>query len=448
MLVAAWCCLASTMALAAGGDAAALVSKLGSGDAREREAAIAALAARGPDAVPAIVDAILPRILREGADEAWLDAVSETLRRIGRPGAAALGAALEKEDRTVGLVIVTVLKQMGRDAEPAAPQLARALGGDAGPGLAAMALEAIGPPAVPHLAAALQAAAGRGRAAAVLGRLGAAGAPEVEQALAGLDPGPRAEALVALGDAVADEARAMALVDAAAPERVAALQKAAAALHARALPLAEAAGAGEPRRRSLEQLVTLYTALGEERAAAPHAERLLALHPHAAGAVTAAAEFHARFGRPDAAEKLHRAWLEHAGDEASCRALAGFLGRPLWDGKGRRQDALAVLEGCAAARRSSAELWQQAAVHAWDWAYREPPADKEARRALVARGLTAVDRALALEPEKVEALLYKGLLLRVQASLEEGARAQQLLEQAKQLQAQALEVKRRRQEAP
>ena len=49
----------------------------------------------------------------------------------------------------------------------------------------------------------------------------------------------------------------------------------------------------------------------------------------------------------------------------------------------------------------------------------------------MAKGMTAVDHALQLKPDYVEAIVYKGLLLRLQANLEKDpAKQQQLLKDA------------------
>ena len=54
-------------------------------------------------------------------------------------------------------------------------------------------------------------------------------------------------------------------------------------------------------------------------------------------------------------------------------------------------------------------------------------------------GLTSVDKALALNPDYVEALTYRGLLLRIEAAMEkDAARQKALLNEASQLQEKAV----------
>jgi protein TonB len=67
------------------------------------------------------------------------------------------------------------------------------------------------------------------------------------------------------------------------------------------------------------------------------------------------------------------------------------------------------------------------------------------RRGYIKRGLVAEDRALAADPDYVEALVYKNLLLRTQATLETDAKLQAaLLRDADALRNRALELQRTR----
>jgi len=68
----------------------------------------------------------------------------------------------------------------------------------------------------------------------------------------------------------------------------------------------------------------------------------------------------------------------------------------------------------------------------------DPTLTREARISYIERGLAAEDRALAVEPDLFEALVYKNLLLRAQADLEsDPARRAALIRQADDLRARA-----------
>ena len=102
------------------------------------------------------------------------------------------------------------------------------------------------------------------------------------------------------------------------------------------------------------------------------------------------------------------------------------------------------LEQAAAARPADAS-----AQHLIGSVYFERTRDQsltgDEKRAYIKRGLAAEDRALAADPDYVEALLYRNLLLRTQATLETDAELQTaLLREADALRNRALEQQRAR----
>ncbi|MBI4484745.1 MAG: hypothetical protein HY655_01930 [Acidobacteria bacterium] len=61
----------------------------------------------------------------------------------------------------------------------------------------------------------------------------------------------------------------------------------------------------------------------------------------------------------------------------------------------------------------------------------------------VQMGIQAIDKSISLNPKYMEALVYKNLLLRVQATIETNpARQQQLLKEAEQLSNQAEDIRK------
>ena len=71
---------------------------------------------------------------------------------------------------------------------------------------------------------------------------------------------------------------------------------------------------------------------------------------------------------------------------------------------------------------------------------------KEAdKKTYVQKGLTAIDHAIQLKPDYVEALVYKNLLLRSQALLEKDpAKQQALIKQADSLRDKAEEIRKQK----
>ena len=79
----------------------------------------------------------------------------------------------------------------------------------------------------------------------------------------------------------------------------------------------------------------------------------------------------------------------------------------------------------------------------WDKVYRDPDLKPAQRKEYIALGTAQLDKALELKPDYVEALIYKGLMLREESKIEPNARKKQaLLDEAKQFQDKALELKK------
>ena len=81
----------------------------------------------------------------------------------------------------------------------------------------------------------------------------------------------------------------------------------------------------------------------------------------------------------------------------------------------------------------------------WDQAYRGVGVKDVDKRAYVQKGLTAIDHAIELKPDYVEALVYKNLLLRSQALLEKDpAKQQSLIKQADSLRDKAEAIRKQK----
>jgi tetratricopeptide (TPR) repeat protein len=67
------------------------------------------------------------------------------------------------------------------------------------------------------------------------------------------------------------------------------------------------------------------------------------------------------------------------------------------------------------------------ATYYWDKSFRDFRLNEKDKKQYVTDGLTAVDKAIAIKPDYMEAITYRGLLLRVQALLEKDPKEQQRL---------------------
>jgi tetratricopeptide (TPR) repeat protein len=90
------------------------------------------------------------------------------------------------------------------------------------------------------------------------------------------------------------------------------------------------------------------------------------------------------------------------------------------------------------------EAHQAIATYYWDEGYRNTRLTEAQKREYAEKGLQSVEKALQLNPDYVDAVAYKGLLLRNQAAIEKDpARQKQLLAEAGQLQQRAAELKKK-----
>ena len=67
--------------------------------------------------------------------------------------------------------------------------------------------------------------------------------------------------------------------------------------------------------------------------------------------------------------------------------------------------------------------YQKVATFYWDKAYRDPLLTDEQKRQYADKGMEAVDKALSIKPDYFEAVIYKGLLFRVKATVASRTRA-------------------------
>jgi tetratricopeptide (TPR) repeat protein len=205
------------------------------------------------------------------------------------------------------------------------------------------------------------------------------------------------------------------------------------------------------RRNTLGALTAIYSDDPHKdfETARGYAEQLLAEAPTDPKNLFAMANLFEKFEKiAEAEETYKKAAGSNPQDVKACGALAAFYNKPLWEGRSKFDDAIAELNRCASLAPDDPSGYYKVATFFWDKAFRDPLLSDAQKDNYADQGLAAVDKALSLKPDYVDALVYKGLLYRVKALTTTNPRQrQQLIEEAQLLQKRALDLKKQQQEA-
>jgi tetratricopeptide (TPR) repeat protein len=98
---------------------------------------------------------------------------------------------------------------------------------------------------------------------------------------------------------------------------------------------------------------------------------------------------------------------------------------------------------------ADAEPYYLVSVYCWDKAYRDPTISSQVRGEFVDLGLTAADKAMQLQPEYFDAMIYTNLLYREKAKLQTDEKLkQQYFDKAEEFRNKALALRERLQKQP
>jgi tetratricopeptide (TPR) repeat protein len=196
------------------------------------------------------------------------------------------------------------------------------------------------------------------------------------------------------------------------------------------------------KKLSLDYLVAAYgpDKLDDPTQAEPLVQRMIQLDPTDTTNYFALASIYENAGNLDEAEAMLNKAREAKPKEAAVyQQLAGFYQR-----QGDFDKLIGAVQQRAELEPNNPEAHYAVATYYWDEAYRNTRLNEAQKREYVKNGLTAVDKAIALNPDYIEALTYRGLLLRVEAAMEKDAgRQKQLLNEAIQLQEKAVGLKKK-----
>ncbi len=116
-----------------------------------------------------------------------------------------------------------------------------------------------------------------------------------------------------------------------------------------------------------------------------------------------------------------------------------------YDRQGQFEKKIAAFEQRAQKEPNNPDAFYTMSVNYWNEAYKNARLTDSVKQSYVQKGMENVDQALKLKPDYVEAMIYKGLLLRLQALFEKDpAKQQQLIKQADTVRDQAEEVRKKK----
>jgi TonB family protein len=138
------------------------------------------------------------------------------------------------------------------------------------------------------------------------------------------------------------------------------------------------------------------------------------------------------------AEKTYLELMKaQAKDPKAFLIAAGFYNR-----RGEFDKTIAALSQRAQLEPTNPEGPYTLATYYWDKAYRDKTLDEVQKREFIGKGLEQADRAVQMKPDYMEALTYKNLLLRLQATIETDPAVQKdLIAEADKLRDQAIKIR-------
>jgi tetratricopeptide (TPR) repeat protein len=194
---------------------------------------------------------------------------------------------------------------------------------------------------------------------------------------------------------------------------------------------------------SLEYLVAAYgpDKLNDPAKAEPVVQKMIQMEPGEPQNYFSLAKIYEDAGVYDEAEKiLLQAKQAKPNDPAVYMQLAGYYNR-----QGQFEKTIEALEERASKEPTNPEAFYTISTYYWDKAYRDFKLRENEKMAYVQKGIEAVDHSLQIKPDYMEALVYKNLLLRLQANMEKDPSKQQaLIKQADMLRDKAQELRKQK----
>ena len=198
------------------------------------------------------------------------------------------------------------------------------------------------------------------------------------------------------------------------------------------------------KKSSLEYLAAAYGSdkLNDPAKAEPVYQEIISLDPGEPGNYMALAKLYEDAGRYDDAEaQFAKAREVKPNDPAVLASLAGYYNR-----QGDFPKTIEALEQAAALEPNNPEGYHRVAVFYWDKTRGDFRLSTAEKRDYIQKGLAMEDKALSLNPEYMEAMTYKNILLRLKANITTDQNEQKrLIEEADKLRNKVIDAQKRKQ---
>lgn len=195
------------------------------------------------------------------------------------------------------------------------------------------------------------------------------------------------------------------------------------------------------RRRAMEYLAALYgpDKLNDPSKAEPVVQKMIEMDPNEPTAYFQLAKIYEDAGRYEEAEAaLMKAQETNPRDPAVFNAIAGYYNR-----QGDFEKTMEAFNRAAELDPNNPQGYHLIGSYYQEKAAKDFRLSTAQKREYIQKGIEAEDKALKLNPNYVEALVYKNILLRQQANLEtDRARQEQLIKEADRLRTRAMELQK------
>lgn len=195
----------------------------------------------------------------------------------------------------------------------------------------------------------------------------------------------------------------------------------------------------EMKKLAMQYLVAAYgpDKLDDPTQAEPIVQQMIQLDPKEPGNYFALARIYEDAGRYEEAEQaLLKARDANPNDVTVYTQMSGFYNR-----QGDFEKTMESLHKAADIKPDDPQGHQLVATYYWEKAQKDHTLAPAKKKEFITKGLEATDRALQLNPDYIEALTYKNILLRMAGNLEtDMAKRKALYDQADQLRNRAMDL--------